>query len=172
MAPCVFISDPVVFKILQLRLGGSLWNRDTDFWGPISMKTKATRSLACFNQTIFRQLSAERRAQPDCDPPCCVLQRGGGHRVTGDGRQRSEASHCRQNPRHPQKLCQQGEKNQTQKPFDLNRFLPFFCLFCSHSSPYYSAGILHKQWHLPRGLEWVGVLREPAGTAGSLNHPP
>ena len=59
--------------------------------------------------TFFsRQLSSERRPQPDCDPPCCVLQRGGSHWAAGDGRQRSEASHCRQNPGHPQELRQQG----------------------------------------------------------------
>lgn len=34
------------------------------------------------------------------------------------------------------------------------------------------AGILHKQRDLPGRFERVGVLRQPAGTTGPLNHTP
>ena len=123
--------------------------------------------------TIFcRQLSFERRAQPDSDAARCLLQRGRGHRAARDGCQWSEESHCWKNPRHTQKLCQQGGKSETLQILTLFWRLRKKANCYSYSSQLCFSGILHKQRDLPGGFERVGVLRQPTGTTGPLDHTP
>ena len=162
MAPCV-INDQ-----WSCRIQNSSYDSDWVEVSGIGIHTfgdqfpAARSSLTSLNPNIFRQLSAERRAEPDCDPPRCVLQRGGGDRAAGDGRQRSEASHRRQNPRHPQKLCQQGEKYQPQKTFWLLSYnllsvllTIISILFCRNTSQAVAP--------TPRG--WMGL-----GTTGTCRY--
>ena len=96
------------------------------------VSSKAMSIGRLINQ-FFRQLSFERRPQPDRDPACCLLQRGGRHWAARDGRQWSQESYRRQDPGHPQKLCQQGAESWK---FDsiFTLFPPFFSQLFSRNT--------------------------------------